>query len=588
MKAATLRIKEVIQNDRLLRVPYFQRRYVWEREQWERFANDMESTLESDSHYFLGAIILKDENVTKEEERAGIGSKQLVVDGQQRLTTLSIYMKVLHLLTSKATTFENQYMQSTDVKDPVIIHSCEDKPQFTEIMHLDVLKEMVGDSNIVKAYNFFLHHLEDRREAGINLNELLNTINASITFVVISLAKEDDEQQIFDTINSLGVPLTTGELIKNFLFESNDEMAYRSGWKQVFDIDEAKNFWESDASLSRQAKNKTNTILERFFHAFVRVKMWDFKDELTEIQKKSFVKSENVFKTCKAFVEIFGMDKQDLANEILEHAKLYRKYLNESILDERVPQHAGIKRLSCLINASKTYTATPYVLYILHNVANEQERNNMFGYLENYLMRRIFTKSSNNNYSDLFSENLIGQRINSYDLLTKYIMEKDGSALDMPCNKDVKYGLNNNRFDESTARLILYLYETKLEKTSTSLFRGGFNAYVAEQFMPKPCTGANENWPVHEDQYEESQRKVLIGTLGNYFLLDVTNEKLFKNCHNEAFGQKVELLRDWSRNIRSGNLLGQCHVWSEQTITNRNNVFANGFNEQIWPIAHLY
>ena len=585
MKASTLRIKEVIQNDRLLRVPYFQRRYVWEREQWERFANDMESTLESDSHYFLGAIILKDEKVTKEEERAGIGSKQLVVDGQQRLTTLSIYMKVLHMLTSKANTFENQYLQPTDVKNPVIIHSCEDMPQFTEIMHMDVLKNIEGDSNIVEAYNFFLNHLVKRRDAGINLNELLNTINASITFVVISLSSDDDEQQIFDTINSLGVPLTTGELIKNFLFESNDEIAYREGWKQVFDIDEAKNFWESDASMSRQAKSKANTILERFFHAFVRVKMWDFKDKLNVYQKKSFVKSENVFTTCKAFVEVFGMNKQDLANEILEYAKLYRKYLNESILDERIPQHAGISRLSCLINASKTYTAMPYVLYILRNVRDEQERNKIFGYLENYLIRRIFTKSSNNNYSDMFSENLIGQRKNSYNELIKYISEKHDSALDMPNNKDVKFGLNNNKFDENTARLVLYLYETKLENTSNSKFKGGFNDYVAEQFMPKPCSAANENWPVHEDQYEESQRKVLIGTMGNYFLLDVTNEKIFKNCHNEPFEKKVELLKDWSRNIRSGNLLGQCHSWNEQTITNRNNVFANGFNEQIWPLV---
>ena len=585
MEASTLSISGVIQKNTLLRIPYFQRRYVWGGEDWERFAIDMESTLDSERYYFLGAIILKEENVTMEDKRKGIGKKQLVIDGQQRLTTLAIYMKVLHMMAAKSDDFSNQYLQATDVKDPVIIHSCDDMPQFKKIMHLDSLVDLTDDNNIAKAYTYFKNFLKERKSKGVNLNDLLNTVNAGVTFVVISLTQDDDEQQIFDTINSLGVPLTTGELMKNFLYEAQDEDAYKALWKPIFDTDEARVFWESDASKSRQSKSKDNTTIERFFHAFVRIKMWDFKNQLTEGQRKSFVKIENIFTTCKAFVEKFGMNKQELANEIIEYAKLFRKHLGSDILDIRVPQHFGIKRISCIINATKSYAVIPYVLYILKTVSDEAERNKIFAYLEIYLMRRILSKTSNNNYSDLFSENLIGQRIHKFEDLKAYIENKnDVSSLAMPQLAAIRKCLNNNKFDELTSRIVYYLYESKLSKTSESSFTEGFNAYICEQFMPKPCTASASNWPPHNDKDEEENRRQLSVTLGNYFLLDVDNEKDLKNIHNASYTNKLPKMKEWSKNVRSNNMLNSITSWDETNIINRNNLLVKALSETIWAI----
>ena len=585
MKADTLSINGVIQRNTLLRIPYFQRRYVWKEDDWERFAIDMESTLDSERYYFLGAIILKEENVTMEERRKGIGKKQLVIDGQQRLTTLAIYMKVLHMMASKAIDFKNQYLQATDTKDPVIIHSCDDMPQFRKIMHLDALVDIPGNSNISRAYSYFKNYLTERSAKGVNLRDLLNTVNAGVTFVVISLTQDDDEQQIFDTINSLGVPLTTGELMKNFLYEAQDEEAYKKSWKVIFDTDEARTFWESDAAKSRQSKSKDNTTIERFFHAFVRIKMWDFKEYLTDSQRKSFVKMENIFTSCKAFVEKFGMNKQDLANEIIEYAKLFRKHLGSDILDIRVPQHFGIKRISCFINATKSYAVIPYVLYILRTVHDEAERNKIFAYLEIYLVRRILSKSSNNNYSDLFSENLIGQRIQTLQDLKVYIESKNEiSALAMPQMAAIQKCLNNSRFDEATSRIIYYLYETKLTKTSESDFKEGFNAYTCEQFMPKPCAASSASWPPHEDKDEEENRRQLSVTLGNYFLLDVDNERTLKSIHNASFVNKLQKLKEWSTTIRSNNILNSITSWDETSITRRNNLLVRAMSENIWAL----
>lgn len=590
MEASTLNISGVIQNSTLLRIPYFQRRYVWEEKDWQIFAESMESTLDSDRYYFLGAIILKDEEITMEDKRKGIAKKHLVIDGQQRLTTLSIYMKALHMLTSKQMDFEKQYLQDNGQHEPVIIHSCDDKAVFREIMHLSTASTVTANSNIEAAYNYFLNYLKDAEKRGVSLYELLNVVKASITFVVISLKNEDDEQKIFDSINSLGVPLTTDELLKNFLYEAKDEDAYNNTWKKVFDIDESRTFWGTDGAARRQSKGKNNRIVERFFHAFVRVKMWDFKDKLSEAQRKSYVKMENVFTTCKDFVEKFGMDKQALAEEIIEYAKLFRANFDKEILNERIPQHFGIKRLACYILATDAYVVLPYVLYILHNKDLDQaEKNEMFGYLETYLMRRTLCVNSNLNkdYNGLFADYMIGSRIDTLEKLKKYIEEKPSeSNLHMPKDSEVKQGVGGKALDENTARIIYYMFETRLVSTSAGTFNDGFNDYAAIQLMPVPKDGMYKNWPKHDDPEAEKERVTLIKTLGNYFILDskIDNKELKKVCYS-PLADKVALLKSFSTNIRSSEAqLKNIKNWAETEINFRNNGFANKFNSEIWSI----
>jgi len=93
MEAKSLGVKGVFQNDILMVIPYYQRRYVWNEEKdqnWSRFADDMESTMETDSSYFLGSLILKEVKRNEADMANGVTKKRVVVDGQQRLTTMAI------------------------------------------------------------------------------------------------------------------------------------------------------------------------------------------------------------------------------------------------------------------------------------------------------------------------------------------------------------------------------------------------------------------------------------------------------------------------------------------------------------------
>ena len=154
----------------------------------------------------------------------------------------------------------------------------------------------------------------------------------------------------------------------------------------------------------------------------------------------------------------------------------------------------------------------------------------------------------------------------------------------MPQLSNIRRSLDNNKFDETTSRIIYYLYETKLTRTSDGTFNEGYNYYICEQFMPKSCAAADVNWPPYYDRDEEENRKQMITALGNFFLLDVDNEKELKNCHNEAYSMKLPKLKDWSRNIRSNQILNTINKWDEKEIISRNHLLLQALSENIWAI----
>ena len=128
MTAQEVNIDGVFDNTKLMRIPFFQRSYTWNEENWDRFAEDMESLV--DRHegykYFLGSLILKEDPISQEERREGITTKYNVVDGQQRLTTLSVYLKALINYADEQQHqrwLENRFFAMDDSHTPIIRHN---------------------------------------------------------------------------------------------------------------------------------------------------------------------------------------------------------------------------------------------------------------------------------------------------------------------------------------------------------------------------------------------------------------------------------------------------------------------------------
>ena len=124
------KISELFNGTRVFMIPFYQRSYVWGEQQWERLLTDIIAVGNKTTDYFLGALILKEMNTGA----AVYGDYKIVIDGQQRLTTLAIFLKVLHLKTDSNNWFERKFFLPDGTI--AIQHSHADREDFAKIMSL--------------------------------------------------------------------------------------------------------------------------------------------------------------------------------------------------------------------------------------------------------------------------------------------------------------------------------------------------------------------------------------------------------------------------------------------------------------------
>ena len=569
MKANPQIITQFVNFNEKLSIPFFQRAYVWQNEQWERLVADMKFVTRTRKPYFMGSVILKEE---RDQQGQLLG--HTIIDGQQRLTTFAIFYKVFCLITNQTMWF-NQVFRRLD-GTLVIDHNYNTKKDFETILNLTTLDDLPNEqnsSNVIKAYNYFKGAITEALASGSNAILDLNTLPNLLTFVVINLDANEDEQQIFDTINSLGVTLTTGELLKNYFYNKSSVSLYESTWKPVFENDaECLAYWNKEYSSGRTRRSN----LEVFFYSFLQIKLQDPQLRVSADDKTYFGRYESLFNNYKNFINKYNVDRLNLISERLEYAKIYKANLDFSKVDkdsgDDTPSAYGIERINTIIYGMETNTIIPYVLYVLKNVANRDDRNAIFKILESYLMRRYICQSSNKNYNRLFSENLIGNNILSADELLSYFNSFKGgqqSTMAIPSDDEVTEAFKTNKPYNKQATCILYLLESALRDSS----RMGTNlkplgGYTLEHLMPKKW---RNNWPFPTLNTEEERDRILL-TLGNLAIITQPLNSSIRdsNWQTKLNGKnsKTGLMVNASGLLTIQDALSQAD-WNEETINKR-------------------
>ena len=573
MDAGTKQLADILNGNRVLEVPYYQRSYVWKEDQWSRFLSDMEYITSTGRDYFLGSIILK-------QQPTGISpfDVQSIIDGQQRFTTFALFFKSLCLKTDDPETFESKFMvrdRKTKTRHIAIRHSINDRKDFEAIVALkkDVPYEPEITSNITRAYNYFRENINpDKIDVDILLNHVI--------FIGISLQQGEDEQVIFDTINSLGVRLTTGELLKNYFFTESTREEYEEFWAPIFEKDrEMANYWDSEIVSGRLKRAN----IDFFFTAYLNIKIQDPAIKVSADHKVRYRRSEGLFNNYKDLISTYNLDKTTMIYNILEYALLYHDNINPDIAQGEIPGTPGIERINFLIFVLEYTTIVPYVLYLLKNVADVAERNAMFGYIESYILRRQICKSDNKNFSDLFSENLILNQVTTLEALKDYIENKDDfQALALPRDRKVIKACHDKSYPNKKALAILYLLETAIREGkphATKLYP--FERYSLEHLMPKSW---KENWPLPECVTEED-RDDAVSCLGNLAMLP---QKLNTSISNASWATKKagngrnQGIVFYASDIETLANVVTKHSWDETTISERADWIAAKAIE-IWP-----
>lgn len=554
-------IYEIFNGTRVFEIPFYQRSYVWGEKQWERLLSDMVGVSHRLKNYFLGAIILKQTSTGA----ATMGDHKIVIDGQQRLTTLAIFLKVFALKTDTDMWFRRKFLLPDG--SLAIRHSHVDRADFQQVMNLaSISQEVSGNSNIIKAYQYFKEHMDPGQLHEMRLNN-----NVQVIDIVID--GQDDEQQIFDTINSLGVDLTTAELLKNHLFTEQTIDKYEQLWKPAFEKDEeCIAFWAQNLLKGR---NKRKNI-EAFLNAFLQIKVHESSINVSTEDKLEYAKSGALFYSYKDFIEKYYKGREfELVEELVQYAKIYQQTFTPTITETSLTYEPGIERINFLIFAADNTTMIPYIMFVIKNVTDSAERNKIYDYLESYLVRRLICKKSTKNYSDLFSENLINANIKTADTLKAFFDEKDPTnALAMPKDTEVDRWFVEAEHPNYRALCILYLLESRMRNNhllSTQLMK--YSVYTLEHLMPQKWM---TNWPLPEEGNAD-WRMHLVKTLGNCTMI---TQSLNSTISNETWNIKLEGknnkggLRAYANGLLTLDGVLTLNEWNEDKIIERSSRLA--------------
>ena len=223
------------------------------------------------------------------------------------------------------------------------------------------------------------------------------TVISNVQFVRIDLGPTDDEQQIFDSLNSLGVRLTTSELLKNYFFSRNNITAYQNIWESVFEANEsAKAYWDTEIEAGRVKRPLIDIFFDAYFQQFIQKKKYNISVD----DKLIYARTDQLANSYQSFVNTYcGGNKNTILDTLKDYATLFQQTFKSDFCSTTIPSDFGIERLNIVIFGLKTTTLIPYVLYLAKNISNLAILNEMYGILESYVMRRIVTRASTTNYT---------------------------------------------------------------------------------------------------------------------------------------------------------------------------------------------
>ena len=556
MDAGKRTINEIFNGSRILEIPFFQRAYVWDEPQWERLLDDIETVSKTRTPYFMGSVILKQQLTNT---GSSVGDVRTVIDGQQRLTTISILLKVLCLKNHTLRKFDKRFRLDDD--SMVLRHNRFDLEAYNEVMALEEIAPTARKDNISRAYQFFADHLDvDKVD--------FDTICNSILFVGIDLGADEDEQQIFDTINSLGIRLTTAELLKNYFFGRNNYADYQTYWESVFEKDEETlAYWDREVTTGRMKR----TLIDLFFYAFLQIKIQDDRLSVSSDDKLTFSKVDKLFDSYKSFIKKYlDGDNRLLFQEIKEYAVTFRKTIQLDAIEKELPQEEGLERINAVMFALDTTTLIPYVLFVEQNVDDLNVRNELYGYIESYVMRRLVTRQTTKNYNQLFSDRLILNRVLSKDAMAEYLSGQEDKINRMPSDSEVVTAFHESWLTNRYALGVLYLIESKIRdrsRHSTQLL--GIDKYSLEHIMPKKW---RNQWAFSGDTAAADARDRKLLTLGNLTIITQALNASIRDADwptkKTGRGDKGGL-KKYAEGIETLSPYLELEVWDENGIQNR-------------------
>ncbi|NOC84532.1 DUF262 domain-containing protein [Ruegeria sp. HKCCD6428] len=603
-RSAVMNIFEAKQR---LEIPLFQRQYVWNEENqwlplWEdierKFSESLEGNNDTPNH-FLGAMVLD-----QKQTPTGHVIVRQVIDGQQRLTTLQIFLSAFRDFCREVdcteiaaeveqSLFNKGMMANKDVDQFKVWPTKLDRQQFTDVISAGTREELLKrypttrrkyarkpdpKPRMVEAYFYFFDLLKDfflgeedtpplAADFPISdrLEHCLQVLKSALLVVVIDLDRDDDPQVIFETLNARGQPLLPADLIRNYIFLrarrenlDTDDM-YERHWSQ-FDSE----FWREEIKQGRLNRPRSDIFIQHLLssrqardvpikHLYVEYRHW----------------SESIEASLPVADELKLLSAQ---------GQNYRRLLEPEEDDPVAP-------LAQFIRTFEVSTLYPLVLAFFEANPNDDEWKRLAATLESYIIRRAICDLTTKNYNKVFLGALRRLRKTGFsaDNLYEDLKAQTGESSLWPDDGRFREGWMRTQVYRplGSRRLVHILGKLDGRYGSSKSEQLKFSEQpTVEHIMPQSWV---KNWPLasgekgmdpielmladDDDQRakETRHRSNFINRIGN---LTILSQALNAAESNLAWGEKRPKLL--AHSLLPLNLqLGQLEHWDEDSIEKR-------------------
>lgn len=564
MKASPLQLHRFLQKqDTQFVIPIYQRNYDWSEEQCKQLLEDIlevgESSKDKPLVHFIGSIVYvcNDEYTTDEVDQF------VIIDGQQRLTTITLLLIALY---HYAKNTGNSRLQETIYEYYLVNKNAEDdcfkiKLKATENNEHDLLHLLEYDSvsdtyysNINNNYNFFFKQLsEDNWEAIYEgFRRLL--------FVEIRLERgKDNAQKIFESLNSTGLDLSQADLIRNYILmdlePQEQESLYRNYWSKI----------------------ETNTKIDGESY------MSDFIRDFLTIQRGEISNKNKVYATFKQQYQLKNASElNDVLKQILTYSEIYSKLIKPDTIEDE-----DIRREVSYIKYIEINVSYPFLLQIFNDFQEHKIDKDLLlrilMFIQSYVCRRFIldlpTNALNKIFMNLYKQIDLDDYENS---LYSFIMTRTGKVR-MPSDAEIKKSLGVKDVYNARSKMKSYLLE-RLENFKNKEFVSIIdNAKITiEHIFPQT---PDPQWRFVMDKIEfEAFSSNYIHTIGNLTLSGnngALGNKSFlekKTMNKNGDEQGYIFSRLWlNRYLRS------IDVWNVQNYKKRTKMLVDRFIE-IWSL----
>ena len=533
------------QNGQQYKIPVYQRNYEWSKEQCKKLFDDIVQSAKTNQLHFTGSIVFQPLAPIK-----GINNS-IIIDGQQRLTTIYILLKALvDMATSDgekaiptAALFNKDEYNQFNLDETTKVKLKPAKNNNDQLLNLLYDKHDKIDKNcaIYRNYLDFRKFIEEQQQNGLTVTDIYRGIGL-LTVAVIQLDSNDKAQEIFERINSTGIPLRLSDKIRNYVLMTDLEQdrLYEEYWLKIEDL-------------------LPCDTLNAFFLDYLNISI------------DGFVKESNAYDIFKTIYVDGKYTNESMLKDIYHHAKLYHTFLYG---DSKYS--TGINELLKNLQKLKQTTVFLFLFHVFddfeNKIINEEELEKVLRFLLHYSIRRLVCEIGSNSlrglYKTLYSRVFAREenKKHYYDAIISFFMQLTSKDA-LPDDRVYTQALKENNLYRKNALCKFLLAAIENQGKEKIII----DNLTIEHIMPQN-KNLSTDWQkmLGENNWQFVQEKYL-HTLGNLTLTAYNSE-----LGDKPFTvKKSEIEKKDSKVVVLYSDVKSCEKWDEESIKARAKRLAN-------------